>query len=72
MWVPEGDDADDPERQRSVRLAALRRVVDAAFGQRQDKAHNPHGEHAHDVWQLLEPLPAAVYRGDQARGGGGG
>jgi hypothetical protein len=35
-----------------VALSQVLRTVDAAYGQRQDKHHNPHGEHAHDVWQV--------------------
>jgi 2-hydroxychromene-2-carboxylate isomerase len=29
----------------------------------QDKEHNPHGEHAHDVWEVLVPLSPGVWRG---------
>jgi len=60
MWVlDEQYDAPVP-----VLLSSLERVVEADYGQRQDTGHgNPHGEHAHDVWQVSEPLPPSVLRG---------
>ena len=54
MWVPEAEDAESPEQQQSVPLDRVLRIVESAYGQRQDKEHNPHGEHAHDVWQVGE------------------
>lgn len=52
MWVPEAEDAESPEQQQAVPLDRVLRIVESAYGQRQDKEHNPHGEHAHDVWQV--------------------
>jgi len=70
VWVPEAEDAESPEQQQEVPLDRVLRIVESAYGQRQDKEHNPHGEHAHDVWQVCErgPLPVCVWGG---RGGGG-
>jgi hypothetical protein len=41
--------------------AAVLSILDADYGQRQDErgVHNPHGEHAHDVWALRAP-PAST------------
>jgi hypothetical protein len=52
VWVPESDDAESPEQQEVVPLDRVKRIVETVYGQRQDKEHNPHGEHAHDVWQV--------------------
>lgn len=52
VWVPESEDAESPEQQEQVPLDRVLRMVETAYGQRQDKEHNPHGEHAHDVWQV--------------------
>lgn len=52
MWVPEAEDAEAPEQQERVPLGRVQRIVETVYGQRQDKEHNPHGEHAHDVWQV--------------------
>lgn len=41
----------------NARVVAI--VGDALLSQRQDTEHNPHGEHAHDVWEL--PLPGVVW-----------
>lgn len=61
MWVPEAGELE--LRPVTLQLGAVVRTIDAAFGQRQDKEGNPHGEHAHDAWQILQPLSAAVWRG---------
>lgn len=50
--MPESDDAEAPEQQEVVPLERVKRIVETVYGQRQDKEHNPHGEHAHDVWQV--------------------
>jgi hypothetical protein len=52
VWVPEAEDAEQPEHQQQVALDRVLRIIETAYGQRQDKEHNPHGEHAHDVWQV--------------------
>lgn len=52
VWVPEAEDAESPEQQEVVPLGRVMRIVETVYGQRQDKEHNPHGEHAHDVWQV--------------------
>ncbi|GLC32960.1 hypothetical protein PLESTB_000386100 [Pleodorina starrii] len=39
------------------------RILSYDFSQRQDKEGNPHGEHAHDVYTLLDHPSADVYRG---------
>ncbi|KAG1655674.1 hypothetical protein FOA52_011802 [Chlamydomonas sp. UWO 241] len=61
VWVA---DASSPSRVR-VPGGSLLRVVDADYGQRQDKVGpgNPHGEHAHEVWQVKVPLPPGIYKG---------
>eukprot|EP00955_Chlamydomonas_euryale_P085427 364100-Chlamydomonas_euryale.AAC.5 len=43
----------------------LLRVIEADYGQRQDAVGpgNPHGEHAHDVWEVTIQLPPGIYRG---------
>lgn len=57
MWVQ--DEAAAPELVgRRVVLA----VLPAELSQRQDREHNPHGEHAHDVWVIASP-PPGVWRG---------
>eukprot|EP00879_Flechtneria_rotunda_P000330 GHRR01000421.1.p1 GENE.GHRR01000421.1~~GHRR01000421.1.p1 ORF type:complete len:199 (+),score=48.78 GHRR01000421.1:71-598(+) len=38
----------------------VQQTVEHSYGQRQDKEGNPHGEHAHDVWQMLCPLPPNI------------
>lgn len=77
MWVPEADDAESPEQQEQVPLDRVLRIVETVYGQRQDKEHNPHGEHAHDVWQVrgaglttenrLRKRVAAVHNGQVSR-----
>jgi hypothetical protein len=57
VWVPEESAAEE-----AVPLERVLRVVEHVYGQRQDVLHNPHGEHAHDVWQVLVPLSPAVLR----------
>lgn len=54
---------DEDAAEQRVALSSISRVLDTAYGQRQDREHNPHGEHAHDVWQVLVPLPDSVIRG---------
>lgn len=44
-------------------LQPLRWCVCALSPLPQDKEGNPHGEHAHDVYTLLGPPSAGVYRG---------
>jgi len=67
MWVPESDDSEAPEQQEVVPLERVKRIVETVYGQRQDKDHNPHGEHAHDVWQVVVPLSPGVYRGADSK-----
>eukprot|EP00775_Hariotina_reticulata_P012945 gene12945-13073_t len=55
--------ADEEVAEQQVPFNSVIRVLDHTFGQRQDKENNPHGEHAHDVWQLLAPVSQSVYRG---------
>lgn len=47
------------------------RVVDAELGQRQDRDHNPHGEHCHDIWQAsathMGPRTWGVRAGENAK-----
>jgi hypothetical protein len=54
VWVPEAEDAEQPDQQQQVTIDRVLRIVETAYGQRQDKEHNPHGEHAHDVWQVSD------------------
>lgn len=58
IWVP-----DEEAQEQRVALSSITQVLDHAYGQRQDREHNPHGEHAHDVWHVLDPLPESVIRG---------
>jgi hypothetical protein len=57
VWV-----ADDAEEQE-VPAGNVLQIVEHVFSQMQDAEHNPHGEHAHDVWQLTIQLPPRVFRG---------
>lgn len=52
VWVPEADSGESPEQQEQVPADRVLRIIETVYGQRQDKEHNPHGEHAHDVWQV--------------------
>lgn len=62
MWV-----ADETySRPVLVPVKAVTRVVEADYGQRQDPVGpgNPHGEHAHDVWEVnmgVRPLFLQAY-----------
>lgn len=47
MWVVD----DSCSTASRVSVSQVLRVVDAELGQRQDRDHNPHGEHCHDIWQ---------------------
>lgn len=48
-----------------VPSSCLVTVVAAELGQRQDRGpSNPHGEHAHDIWQVSQPLHLEIYRGE--------
>jgi hypothetical protein len=49
--------------------AAVLAILDADYGQRQDErgVHNPHGEHAHDVWALRAPPASARVFGRRRR-----
>lgn len=67
MWVPEADRGESPEQQEQVPADRVLRIIETVYGQRQDKEHNPHGEHAHDVWQV-GPADKQQYGG---RGGEG-
>lgn len=58
VWVP--DDASEEQ----VGISSVMQIVDHVYGQRQDQEHNPHGEHAHDVWQVMVPIPDEVYKGN--------
>jgi hypothetical protein len=63
LWVEDDDDGSSAPTSsssspsspgpRPVPLSAVRAVLrGASLEQRQDLEHNPHGEHAHDVWLL--------------------
>eukprot|EP00878_Enallax_costatus_P005716 GHUV01005994.1.p3 GENE.GHUV01005994.1~~GHUV01005994.1.p3 ORF type:complete len:155 (+),score=44.56 GHUV01005994.1:168-632(+) len=58
VWVP-----DEEYEEQQIGVGSVLQIVDHVYGQRQDKEHNPHGEHAHDVWQVMVPIPDEVYRG---------
>ncbi|KAG2493332.1 hypothetical protein HYH03_008467 [Edaphochlamys debaryana] len=60
-WV-ESHDA----RLQELPPSAIRRVLDFDLSQRQDRESNPHGEHAHDVYRLLNPPSQGVYRGPRS------
>lgn len=49
MWVEAGCE-------HAVPLVSVLRVLDADFSQRMDsdRVANPHGEHAHGVWEISE------------------
>ncbi|PNH01726.1 hypothetical protein TSOC_012377 [Tetrabaena socialis] len=59
-----------------VAAGSVRRMLECEFSQRQDRDGNPHGEHAHDVYRLLQPPSPGVYRGPRVvmvvQGGEGG
>lgn len=59
VWVVD-EDADEQQ----VAWTSVLQIVDHVYGQRQDQEHNPHGEHAHDVWQVMITIPEEVYRGN--------
>lgn len=69
VWVPEADSGESPEQQEQVPADRVLRIVETVYGQRQDKEHNPHGEHAHDVWQVGGARRQATTWG-RGRGGG--
>jgi hypothetical protein len=49
LWVEDEREAEP----RRIALSRVRAVLSgAALSQRQDTEGNPHGEHAHDVWEL--------------------
>ena len=57
VWVQEyGVWVTDPDSEAavvSVPAALMIRIVPADYSQRQDRGpSNPHGEHAHDIWQV--------------------
>ncbi|WIA32112.1 hypothetical protein OEZ86_002963 [Tetradesmus obliquus] len=58
IWV-----ADDAAEEQEVPAGNVLQIVEHVFSQMQDTEHNPHGEHAHDVWQVIGPLPARVFKG---------
>jgi hypothetical protein len=58
IWV-----ADDAAEEQQVPAGNVLQIVEHVFSQVQDTEHNPHGEHAHDVWQVMVPLPPRVFRG---------
>ncbi|WIA11980.1 hypothetical protein OEZ85_012061 [Tetradesmus obliquus] len=58
IWV-----ADDAADEQEVPVINVLQIVEHVFSQMQDTEHNPHGEHAHDVWQVIGPLPARVFKG---------
>lgn len=58
IWV-----ADDAAEEQEVPAGNVLQIVEHVFSQMQDTEHNPHGEHAHDVWQVIGPLPARVFTG---------
>lgn len=62
MWVQQEEEGSSCE----VAEQQLLRVLPHEYSQRQDKEGNPHGEHAHDVWIPLDPVPAWVFRGTKA------
>lgn len=62
VWV-----IDDNTQETLVPAANVIKVVEHQYSQMQDTEHNPHGEHAHDVWQVLCPLSPEVFRGYHVR-----
>lgn len=60
LWVEEDQRGDDEKIE--VGLEKVVAVVSGAqLSQRQNAEHNPHGEHAHDVWEL--PLAGVEWAG---------
>lgn len=57
-WV-----VDDAAAPTTVPAASILRTLDHEYSQRQDRSSNPHGEHAHDVYKILDELGGGVYRG---------
>ena len=57
LWVEGG-------QSYSVQASAVQRVLEYDYGQRmeQDRVANPHGEHAEEIWQLLEAVPEEAVR----------
>lgn len=54
LWVVTSEEIE-------ITKGAVRQVVDAEYGQRQqDRRHNPHGEHAEEVFTLLTDIPTTV------------
>jgi hypothetical protein len=51
FWTPSG-------MQHTVPVTCVFQKFDALYSQRmdQDRVSNPHGEHAHEVWEILEPI----------------
>ncbi|KAF6250392.1 hypothetical protein COO60DRAFT_1575115 [Scenedesmus sp. NREL 46B-D3] len=59
IWV-----TDDAAEEQEVPASNVLQLVEHVYSQMQDTEHNPHGEHAHDVWQVIGTLPATVFRGE--------
>eukprot|EP00892_Ulva_mutabilis_P002871 jgi/Ulvmu1/12585/UM092_0015.1 len=51
IWTQSGDE-------HTIPISALQRTFEADYSQRMDtdRVSNPHGEHAHDVWEIPELL----------------
>ena len=51
VWTQSGNEY-------TVPFSALRRTLEADYSQRMDtdRISNPHGEHAHDIWDIPELL----------------
>lgn len=60
LWIEEDEGGDDANIEVGLeRVVAV--LTGALLSQRQDAQHNPHGEHAHDVWEL--PLAGVEWAG---------
>lgn len=45
-------------RECQVQLNAVKAVIECDYAQRQvDRRHNPHGEHAEEIYTILRPIP---------------
>jgi hypothetical protein len=69
LWV---EDEEEEEAGNGVGIQRKRErvvaiVTNASLSQRQDTENNPHGEHAHDVWEL--PLAGVEWASRESGGG---
>lgn len=61
LWVL--DSETEPEQVAKQRLI---RSVEHDYRQRmeEDRVKNPHGEHAEEIWEILESIPTSIYKGN--------